>query len=270
MLCCCTSTYSHTVFRLLATTALVFSMILAQALLAAPAALAAQITVTSAADAGAGTLRQAILDANGSAGADIITFNLPAGSTIALSSPLPPIAGDVLIGGPGAEQLTVSGSATARVFTVLGGTVTISGLTIRSGKAQGGAGGTGSAAGGGGGGAGLGGGMLVNAGTVSLIDVVFEENQAIGGAGGPGSAGTTGGGGGGGGSNAPGGAGSTAAFAGAGGGFSGAGGTAGAGFAGGGGGYTGRAAAARQAPPRRWAAVAPATAQGQQAAARAG
>ncbi|MCW5845474.1 MAG: hypothetical protein KIT77_29750, partial [Caldilinea sp.] len=214
MLRCCRSTFSHTLLRIIFTTALVLTLVLAQVGLSTPVVRAAQFAVTSTADSGAGTLRQAILDANGSAGADIITFNLPAGSTIALSSPLPPITDDLLIGGPGAEQLTVSGSSTSRVFTVLGGTVTISGLAIRNGKAQGGAGGAGNAAGGGGGGAGLGGGMLINAGTVSLIDILFDDNHAIGGAGGAGSAGTTGGGGGGGGSNGAGGAGSTAAFAG--------------------------------------------------------
>ena len=240
MLRWCTSTHSFTLLRIMTSTALVLALVLAQVGLSTPVVRAAQFAVTSTADSGAGTLRQAILDANGSAGADIITFNLPAGSTIALSSPLPPIFGDLLIGGPGAEQLTVSGSATSRVFTVLGGTVTISGLAVRSGRAQGGAGGAGSAAGGGGGGAGLGGGMLINAGTVSLIDILFDDNHAIGGAGGAGSAGTTGGGGGGGGSNGAGGAGSTAAFAGGGGGFYGPGGAAGASYAGGGGGFTGR------------------------------
>ncbi|HWL32178.1 MAG TPA: ABC transporter substrate-binding protein, partial [Gaiellaceae bacterium] len=50
---------------------------LATALLAAPAARAATYTVTTTADAGAGSLRQAILDSNGSIGiADTIDFNL--------------------------------------------------------------------------------------------------------------------------------------------------------------------------------------------------
>ena len=58
-------------------------------------------TVTSTADSGAGTLRQAILDANANPGADTIAFNI-AGSgvhTIAPASALPAITGPVTIDG---------------------------------------------------------------------------------------------------------------------------------------------------------------------------
>ncbi len=227
--------------RALLTIAVVTGLLLVQALQSAPVARAAQFIVSSTNDSGPGTLRQALIDANAAAGADIITFNLQSGSTILLASPLPPIYDDLLLAGPGAEQLTLSGNNQFRIFTILNGTVTISGLTLRDGKAQGGVGGATTAAGGGGGGAGLGGALLVDAGTVSLIDVSFEGNQAIGGAGGSGSFGASGGGAGGGGAGAPGGAGSaTTAFGGGGGGFLGAGGAAGAAFAGGGGGFTGR------------------------------
>ncbi len=66
---------------------------------------AATFTVTSNADAGANTLRQAIIDANALAGADIINFNFAGATTITLTSCLPEIIGTVTINGysnPGA------------------------------------------------------------------------------------------------------------------------------------------------------------------------
>lgn len=232
---------AHSTMRVLLTSFIAAALLLTQAVQPTPVAHAAQFTVTNTNDAGSGSLRQALLDAQASEGADVITFGLPVGSTIVLASPLPPIASDVLLAGPGAEQLTISGNYQFRVFTILGGTVSIAGMTVRGGLAQGGAGGATGAAGGGGGGAGMGGGMFVHAGAVNLIDVNFEDNQAIGGGGGAGSFGQTGGGAGGGGAGGAGGAGNaTAAYGGGGGGFLGAGGAAGATFAGGGGGFSGR------------------------------
>ena len=57
--------------------------------------------VTSNADAGPGTLRQAIIDANAHPGPDTIQFNLPAGAglTISLGSQLPGLDGPVNING---------------------------------------------------------------------------------------------------------------------------------------------------------------------------
>ena len=54
---------------------------------------AATFTVTSTADSGAGSLRQAILDANGAAGADTIAFNIAGAGvhTIVLGSALPAV-----------------------------------------------------------------------------------------------------------------------------------------------------------------------------------
>ena len=70
-------------------------------LLAAASTLANTYTVTTTADSGAGTLRQAILDANANAGPDTIAFNI-AGSgvhTITLASALAPITSPVTIDG---------------------------------------------------------------------------------------------------------------------------------------------------------------------------
>ena len=68
-------------------------------------------TVTTTADSGAGSLRQAILDANASPGADTIAFNLVGSGVHALvpASALPPITGPVTIDGytqPGSSANT--------------------------------------------------------------------------------------------------------------------------------------------------------------------
>src|SRR4051812_44969113 len=55
-------------------------------------------TVTTAANSGAGTLRQAILDANGNAGLDTIQFSIGTGAqVIAPTSGLPAISDPVLL-----------------------------------------------------------------------------------------------------------------------------------------------------------------------------
>ncbi len=58
-------------------------------------------TVTNTSDSGAGSLRQAILDANANAGADTIVFNIAGGGsqTINVASVLPTITGQVTIDG---------------------------------------------------------------------------------------------------------------------------------------------------------------------------
>jgi IPT/TIG domain/S-layer homology domain len=89
-----------------------FALRLAATLLAATGPIsAATFTVTNTADSGAGSLRQAILDANASFGADDIVFAIPGAGvhTIALASPLPPIAQPVMLDGysqPGASPNT--------------------------------------------------------------------------------------------------------------------------------------------------------------------
>jgi len=80
-------------------------------LLAAAVAAANTYTVTSTADSGAGSLRQAILDANANPGADTIAFNIVGSGvqTIAPATPLDPITDAVTIDGytqPGASANT--------------------------------------------------------------------------------------------------------------------------------------------------------------------
>jgi Ca2+-binding RTX toxin-like protein len=99
---------------------------------------AATFTVTNLSDSGAGSLRQAILDANATAGADQVTFQSSLSGQITLGSQLPNITDPVDILGPGAETLTVSGNNSSRIFylypTVHDIPVTISGLTLTAGR----------------------------------------------------------------------------------------------------------------------------------------
>jgi len=73
---------------------------------------AATLTVSNASDSGAGSLRQAILDANTTNGLDTIVFQIPGAGvhTIVLSAALPPITDPVVINGtsqrgPGVTRL---------------------------------------------------------------------------------------------------------------------------------------------------------------------
>lgn len=128
-------------------------------LLSSRRANAATFTVSRTTDADpngpgqAGELRWAINQANASPEADTITFSVT--GAIVLAGPLPLIASDIAISGPGATNLAVDGASKYRIFFVRTGTVSVSGLTLRNGVARGGNGGAGTV--GGGGGAGMGG-----------------------------------------------------------------------------------------------------------------
>ena len=68
--------------------------------LAAPSLFAAVFSVTTTADAGPGSLRQAILDANGAPGPDEIVFSIGTGvASIAPTGALPPLTDPVTIDG---------------------------------------------------------------------------------------------------------------------------------------------------------------------------
>ncbi len=93
-------------------------------------------TVLNLSDSGPGSLRAEITAANANPGADVIAFAHGVTGAIALTSGELSIADSVKIKGPGADQLTVSGSNASRVFEIATGfDVTISGLTISKGKA---------------------------------------------------------------------------------------------------------------------------------------
>ena len=128
----------------------------------ASAAPAGTLTVTTIADAGPGSLRQAIADA---APGDTIDFSLMTPATITLTSGQLSIAKPLTITGPGPDLLAVSGNGASRVLQVdaPGGSdqisVTISGLTIRSGQD-------------------VDGGGLWSDGSLTLTHVIFWDNRA--------------------------------------------------------------------------------------------
>jgi predicted outer membrane repeat protein len=96
---------------------------------------AATITVTSTANTGAGTLRQALIDA---AAGDTIDFNLTYPATITVTSTLTITKNNLTISGPGVNNLTIDGGGAVRVFLMNSAlSVNISNLKIANGKTTG-------------------------------------------------------------------------------------------------------------------------------------
>lgn len=127
------------------------------------------------------TLRAAIEEANALAGPDTIFFGPAITGQINLGSMLPPLNSDLVIEGPGADMLTISGADNVRIFYAKSGDITINHLTLTNGMALGGSGGNAA-----GGGMGAGGAILMHEGITGVLDlkvnnVVFENNRAIGG-----------------------------------------------------------------------------------------
>jgi hypothetical protein len=88
--------------------------------------------VTNLADAGSGSLRQAILDTPAGGTVD---FQPGLTGTITLGTGELALTKDLTINGPGADVITVSGNQASRVFNIgAQSTVMISGLTIADGK----------------------------------------------------------------------------------------------------------------------------------------
>jgi|GEM_PF-3161236 len=95
------------------------------------------LPVTSLADSGAGTLRAAITQANSSTATNKYVIPIKVDGMIDLLSPLPNLANNITIKGPGASNLTIHGLNNAigfSIFTVNSGqTVKISGIAIQGG-----------------------------------------------------------------------------------------------------------------------------------------
>ncbi|HTZ22176.1 MAG TPA: DUF4347 domain-containing protein, partial [Opitutaceae bacterium] len=154
----------------------------------------ATITVTSNADSGAGTLRNAIAAASPG---DTITFN--AGMIITLTSGQLTISKNLTIEGDldsnGTPDVTIDANYNSRVFNITTGTVALDGLIVQHGLLSGNGGGFGSLNGG----SVLGAGLSVAAGTTTISHCTITGNVAAGGGGGGAGAGYSYGGGGGGG-----------------------------------------------------------------------
>ena len=125
---------------------------------AGPNAHAATISVSNTNDSGAGSLRQALADANDG---DTIDFSVT--GTILLNSDQLTVDKSVTISGPGANVLTVKSAGLFRVLTVNSGkTVTISGLTVTNGHLSGVNQGAG----------------IFNSGTLTVTDCTISNNTA--------------------------------------------------------------------------------------------
>ncbi len=130
---------------------------------------AANFTVTTTADSGVGSLRDAISQANTDPDADTITFD-PALTTgqvafITIASGEMLIDSDLTITGPSANLLTVSGDNASRIFRINAGrAVAVSGMTMTAGMP-----GTFFAANGG---------AIENEGSLSIDACVFTGNSS--------------------------------------------------------------------------------------------
>ena len=100
---------------------------------------AATYTVSNTNDSGAGSLRQAITDANANAGADAITFTIDNDSTIIVSSLLPVITGRTIIDASNKTGITVTQAGSLAYgfrFNANADASRLSGLTIANFKDQ--------------------------------------------------------------------------------------------------------------------------------------
>lgn len=124
--------------------------------------------VTNLNDAGPGSLRDAITQANQGPGVDAIRFSRKLAGTIVLSSGKLQISDALRISGPGATAVTVSGNHQSAVFEVDANvTAAISGLTVADGHAA----------------FGFAGGGILNKGVLTVADSNLSGNFATTGGG---------------------------------------------------------------------------------------
>ncbi len=134
----------------------------------APGAQADTFTVTNLDDAGAGSLRDAVEDANLADGADVIAFQSGLSGEITLTTGQIEIQDALDIQGPGADVIEVNGNDSDRIFyvepTVNGAAyddVRIAGLTLSEGSTPDG-----------------GGAVYSDVATLTLEDLVVSDNHA--------------------------------------------------------------------------------------------
>ncbi len=105
----------------------------------------APLSVTNLNDSGAGSLRQALLDANTAPGQDVITFATGVSGTISLLSDFPALTEVIDLEGPGSSVITIDGGWTQAGGPTAGheifnlsddgsGTWTLSGITVTGGN----------------------------------------------------------------------------------------------------------------------------------------
>ena len=120
-------------------------------------------TVTTLADSGAGSLREAITAANATVANDTITFSVSVSGIIGLTSALPNLANNGTLTINGARAITVTRNSVSpfRIFRVnSGANVTLNGLSITNGFASGDGGG------------------IYNGGTLTVTDSTLSGNSA--------------------------------------------------------------------------------------------
>ncbi len=123
---------------------------------------AAIFTVTNLNDAGAGSLRKAIADANAAAGDDAVAFDPGLTGTITLTTGELSITSNISIAKAGTGAITISGNGASRVFNIAtGAALTVDNLSIVNGKADGSGGG------------------ILNAGTLNLSNSTVSDNSAV-------------------------------------------------------------------------------------------
>ncbi|MEM9387261.1 MAG: choice-of-anchor Q domain-containing protein [Pseudomonadota bacterium] len=115
------------------------------------------ITVTTTADAGPGSLRQAV---DRVCPGGTVDFDLPTPATIGLRRPLR-IRQSLVLLGPGQELLTIDGQGPGSVLQVGGVSATLIGLTIFGGNTD------------------TNGGGIINGGSLRLVDVTVANNRAF-------------------------------------------------------------------------------------------
>jgi hypothetical protein len=122
--------------------------------------------VTNLEDSGAGSLRQAMTDANALPGPHLIEFEAGLSGTLLLASSLPVLVEPTVITGPGSDQITIDGNGAHQAFVIDEDvSASISHLTITNGQSD------------------LGGG-IINLGELNLDQMVITANSAQFGGGG--------------------------------------------------------------------------------------
>lgn len=153
------------------------------------------LTVTTNADSGAGSLREAITTINADSGTTAYDIQFNSAMTITLASRLPlmnfsgtaALNHAITLNTISPQTVTISGNNLYNIFFLTSGSIALSNVTLTQGRFVGGAGRNlpGNSGGAGGGGLGAGAALFIgNGSTATVTDCSFTQNNVIGGAGG--------------------------------------------------------------------------------------